>query len=100
MGGSDKNLDFNDLFKDISKYIKVLVLIRSAGINRIMPGLKKIKSLVIYQEKNFKKIVLKARSLAKTGDIILFSPAFASFGMFNNEYDRGDKFMKIVKSLK
>ncbi len=100
MGGSDKNLDFNDLFKDISKYIRVLVLIRSAGINRIMPGLKKIKSLVIYQEKNFKKIVLKARSLAKTGDIILFSPAFASFGMFNNEYDRGDKFMKIVKSLK
>ena len=35
------------------------------------------------------------------GEIILYSPAFSSFGKyFKNEYDRGDKFMKIVKSLK
>ena len=33
-------------------------------------------------------------------DRVLFSPAFASFGMFNNEYERNDLFMKIIKKLK
>jgi UDP-N-acetylmuramoylalanine--D-glutamate ligase len=37
---------------------------------------------------------------AKKGDIVLFSPAFASFGMFQNEYERNDQFVKIIKSLK
>ena len=40
-----------------------------------------------------------ALGLASRGDTILFSPAFASFGMFENEYDRGDQFIKIVKKL-
>jgi UDP-N-acetylmuramoylalanine--D-glutamate ligase len=44
--------------------------------------------------------VKKSLGLASRGDIILFSPAFTSFGMFNNEYDRGEKFMKVIKSLK
>lgn len=36
---------------------------------------------------------------AEAGDAILFSPAFASFGMFKNEYDRGDQFIALVNSL-
>ncbi len=100
MGGSDKNLDFKDLFKDIGKYIKALVLIPGNGTSRILPSLKKIKSVKLYEEADLKSVVAKAYSLAKKGDIILFSPAFTSFGMFNNEYDRGDKFMEIVKKLK
>ena len=43
--------------------------------------------------------VQAARSAAAPSDIILFSPGFASFGMFQNEYDRGDKFNKLVNSL-
>ena len=41
-----------------------------------------------------------AASIAKTGDIVLFSPGAASFGMFLHEFDRGEKFVKAVKSLK
>jgi UDP-N-acetylmuramoylalanine--D-glutamate ligase len=44
--------------------------------------------------------VEKALSLCQKGDILLFSPAFASFGMFTNEFDRGDKFIKLVDKLK
>ena len=44
--------------------------------------------------------VKKALEFAEKGDVILFSPAFASFGLFKNEYDRNDQFMDIVKKLK
>jgi len=37
---------------------------------------------------------------AKANDLILFSPAAASFGMFKNEFDRGDQFNKIVRNIK
>jgi UDP-N-acetylmuramoylalanine--D-glutamate ligase len=50
--------------------------------------------------KNLKEAVNVALGEAKTGDIILFSPAFSSFAQFNNEYERGDLFMKIIKKLK
>jgi len=45
--------------------------------------------------------VKRAFSVSKKGEILLYSPAFSSFGKyFSNEYDRGDQFMKIVKELK
>lgn len=100
VGGSDKNLELKRLVKDIEKYAKMVFLIPGNGTNRITPLIHKIKNLPIYKGKDLKEIVLKAYSLAEKGDIILFSPAFTSFGMFNNEYDRGDKFMKIVETLK
>jgi UDP-N-acetylmuramoylalanine--D-glutamate ligase len=38
--------------------------------------------------------------VVKKGDVLVLSPGFASFGMFINEFDRGDKFVKLIKSLK
>ena len=35
---------------------------------------------------------------ASAGDVLLFSPGFASFGMFVNEYDRNDLFVKLIQS--
>jgi UDP-N-acetylmuramoylalanine--D-glutamate ligase len=49
---------------------------------------------------NLKHGVDAARSAANEGDIILFTPAFASFGMFQNEYDRGEKFNQAVNDLR
>ncbi len=100
LGGSDKNLDFKNLLKDIKKYAKAVVLIPGNGTDRILPDLKKLKDVPVYEEKDLKAVVLQARSLSQKGDILLLSPGFTSFGMFNNEYDRGDKFMNIVKDLK
>ncbi len=99
MGGSDKNLDFDNLYKDIKKYAKALVLIPGNGTDRVMLNLKNT-GVPIHEAKDLKSVVVSAMKLATPGDVILFSPAFTSFGMFNNEYDRGDKFMKIVKTLK
>jgi UDP-N-acetylmuramoylalanine-D-glutamate ligase len=38
--------------------------------------------------------VFSAKENSIIGDIILFTPAFASFGMFQNEYDRGESIIK------
>jgi UDP-N-acetylmuramoylalanine--D-glutamate ligase len=40
--------------------------------------------------------VREAVASAEPRDVILFSPAFASFGMFKNEYDRNDQFVRIA----
>ncbi len=92
-GGTDKNLDLKDLVKDVKKYAKEVVLLPGNGTDRLK---KLLSSVKFYEEDTLTKVVDKAFSLAKEGDIILFSPGFTSFGMFSNEYDRGDKFMEIV----
>ena len=98
MGGADKNLELKRLIENINKYVKALILIPGNGTDRLLSGIKlKIEN---YKVKNLDEAVRKSMNLASQKDIILFSPAFTSFGMFDNEYDRGDQFMKIVKTLK
>ena len=95
-GGSDKKLDLTNLVKTINKYCKAVIMIPGTGTSVLLKNYKiKIPNKV---GKNLKDIMKKTIKYAKKGDTILFSPAFASFGMFNNEYERGDLFMKIIKS--
>ena len=94
MGGADKNLDMSALIKEIPKYCKKVVLLAGTGTDKLdgkVPG-KIVKSL--------KEAVFEALEGSQKGDILVLSPGFASFGMFKNEYDRGDKFVKIIKNLK
>ena len=97
-GGADKKLDLAPFVKVVNKYCKAVSLIPGTGTEILLKDYKlKIRSKV---GKNLDDVVQKAIKYAKRGDIILFSPAFASFGMFNNEYERNDLFMKIIKKLK
>lgn len=97
-GGANKNLQLNNFVKVINKYCKSLVFIPGTGTEELIKNYK----LIIPNEigKDLKDVVDRALIQSKKGDIILFSPAFASFGMFNNEYERNDLFMKIIKKLK
>jgi UDP-N-acetylmuramoylalanine--D-glutamate ligase len=97
-GGSDKNLDLTSFVKIINKYCKAVVMIPGTGTEKLIKNHKFHVSNEV--GKNLKDVILKAVKYAQKGDIILFSPAFASFGMFKNEYDRGDQFLKIIKTLK
>lgn len=96
MGGADKNLDMSKLVKALPKYCKSVILLPSNGTDKII---KKIKIIKPKQVTNLKQSLAEALNSSKRGDCILFSPAFASFNMFRNEYDRGDKFIKLLKSL-
>jgi UDP-N-acetylmuramoylalanine--D-glutamate ligase len=95
LGGSDKDLELEELVNNIHKFTKSVVLIPGPGTNRIKPML----AGDVKEGKDLAEVVEIALSKATPGDTILFSPGFTSFGMFNNEYDRGDKFMEIIKKL-
>jgi len=99
-GGTDKikELDLTPFANLINKYCKAVVFLNGTGTERLI---KNYKIEIPHEASdNLKEIVKKAISLTKRGGTVLFSPAFASFGLFNNEYDRNDQFMKLIKGLK
>jgi len=94
MGGMDKKLDTKKLNALLSKKTKQVILIPGSGARKITN-----KKINLHKTANLKTAIQKALREATAGDIILFSPAFTSFNLFKNEYDRGEQFMKIVKNL-
>ncbi len=94
MGGSDKGLNMSALIDEIPNYCKQVLLLPGSGTTKIKDGLPDAIPAV-----DLKDAVLKAKGLVVEGDIVLFSPAFASFGLFKNEYDRGEQFNKILTEL-
>lgn len=104
LGGSSKNSNFTELAKLISKdpSIKALIVIGEEA-KTIKKALKKegeFTSKIIEGLKDMDSIVKIASNLSSPGDIVLFSPACASFDMFKNYKDRGEQFIKEVKKLK
>jgi UDP-N-acetylmuramoylalanine--D-glutamate ligase len=57
------------------------------------------KEIVAGRFDNLEKAFDQARALAREGEIVLLSPGCASFGMFANEFERGDRFKQIVNRL-
>jgi len=100
-GGTDKNLDFKNLARSIKNHTKGVVLLSGTATEKINQALRESgysSPLVI--SKNMKEAVGSAKDMAEKGDIVLFSPASTSFGMFKNEYDRGEHFEKEIFALK
>ncbi len=96
-GGTTKGIALGNVPKLISKYAAEVVLLPGTGTDELSSVLR---SGTYTQVKSLKDAVKQALTRATKGSIILFSPGFASFGMFKNEYDRGDQFEKIIKGLK
>jgi len=94
MGGSDKNLDMDALIAKLPE-VKKIVMLAGSGTELIKSHLP--ENTIIYD--SIAAAVAAAMESAEVGDTVLFSPAFTSFGMFKNEFDRGDQFNAIVKAL-
>ena len=103
-GGYDKNLDYTPLAKPIIDKVRTLILIgQTAGkiYDVVKEELEKEhKNLDIYMCETLEETIPIARKNAKSGDIVLFSPASASFDMFKNFADRGNQFKDLVRTLK
>ena len=101
LGGSDKGLDMMELVEEIPKYCKAVVLLPGTGTDKISSKFQvpSSKQLSITKVQKLEEAIRRAIKISERGDTILFSPAFASFGQFVNEYDRGEQFNEIVKKL-
>ncbi len=100
-GGADKKLDYKKLGQEIKKYCKAVILFKGEASKKIARQLSVVsrKLLVLKDALTMKGAVKNAVELAKKGDIILLSPSAASFGLFQNEFDRGEQFVKKIKKL-
>jgi len=99
-GGADKNLDMTELAGEILKKTKAVVFLKGAATDKIIFAMKELgneKEFVIAN--SMAEAIDEARKLASAGEVILLSPGSASFGLFKNEFDRGDKFKEVVNSL-
>lgn len=103
-GGTDKNLEFNNLAGKIKKHVKQgnLFLLGGSATNKLISELNKIK---YFNKKSGTRIFSDLRgildNIKKRGrdGVVVFSPASASFEKFKNEFDRGDKFNKLVRLI-
>jgi UDP-N-acetylmuramoylalanine--D-glutamate ligase len=98
-GGADKKLKFVDFAVAIRKYTKAVILFKGTATPRLKKELLKLNYWASAEAKSMSEAVSYANKLAKAGDIVLLSPGCASFGLFINEFDRGEQFKKIIKTL-
>ena len=100
-GGYDKNLDYTPIARPILDKVKTLILFGNTK-NKIydaVVGLKSDEDIKIYVCESLDEVVNKAYEVASEGQVVLFSPASASFDMFKNFADRGIKFKNLVNKL-
>ncbi len=95
-GGKDKGSDFTKLNDLIREHVKALVLIGKAAdkMEAAWQGLSPI-----HKPQDFPQAVQLARQLAQKGEVVLLSPACASFDMFRDYEDRGRQFKQLVHQL-
>ena len=100
VGGSDKRLDYTELFdtiKNSSKITRTVITGQSADgmlSSAIKVGLDKVSVV-----KGFDEAVKTAYMLCGKGEAVLLSPATASFDEFKDFEERGERFVKVAKSL-
>lgn len=100
-GGYDKKIPFDDFGKVVNDRVKKLVLVgvTSEKIETAVKNAENYEGLPIYRCSQFQEAVETARDLAENGDIVLLSPACASFDLFKNFEVRGNTFKEIVKGF-
>ena len=95
-GGQGKDADFSPLRESVKRYVKEVILIGEDA-----PILEKaLKGYTVIKYANsMNEAVNQAATVARAGDIVLFSPACASYDMFLNYEHRGDVFINTVEAL-
>ena len=102
-GGYDKNLDYEPLAKPVLDKVSTLILIGQTA-EKIFDAVKneadkQNKKIDIYMCNSLEQTIDIAKKTSKKGDVVLFSPASASFDMFKNFADRGEKFKNLVNNI-
>ena len=101
-GGSDKGLDYKETGEVIAKKVGTLILTGPTAQKieeATKQALSEEKSIEIIHTNNLEESVKVAKEKARSGDIVLLSPASASFDAFKNFEERGNYFKTLVNNL-
>jgi UDP-N-acetylmuramoylalanine--D-glutamate ligase len=96
-GGQNKGLLYEELIKVIKEKVNTLIMLPGTASDILKNGLK--DHTEIHDASSMQEAVQIANRLATAGDVVILSPAAASFNLFKNEFDRGNQFVKAVKDL-
>lgn len=94
-GGAAKGIDVADFAQTISETCGYVALLAGTGTDTLRP---RLPDAPVFDA--LAPAVDAAFAHASPGDVLLFSPGFASFGLFTNEYDRNDQFLALVEKRK
>ena len=97
-GGYDKDSEYEELIQAFDGKVKLLVLV-GATKEKIAEAAERVGFVSYVMADSFEEAVEKCIEAAEPGDAVLLSPACASWGMFKNYEERGDKFKELVNCL-
>jgi UDP-N-acetylmuramoylalanine--D-glutamate ligase len=98
-GGADKGLDPSPLAEAAARHQATVYLFAGTATPALESALRNRGLAPRGPFAGMTEAVAAARREATPGDIILLSPGCASFGLFRDEFDRGDRFRETVRSL-
>ncbi len=104
-GGNTKHLPLEEWPATIIQRCRDVILLAGSGTDELLPALREeadkqgVSMPVRGVYDNFAQAMDAALACTHPGDVLLFSPGFTSFGMFLNEFDRGDRFVAYVRAL-
>ncbi len=99
-GGASKRVPFGELAEEVCRRAKAVVLLEGTATPDLQTEInKRCPRLETSVHGDLQSAVKTASSLAEPGDTVLLSPACASFGMFDNEFQRGERFREAVRGL-
>lgn len=98
VGGQDKGNDYEPLLPFVKEKVKAIVAMGVDNSKIIDVFVEMIDDII--ETGSAKEAVETAKELAESGDVVLLSPACASFDLFKNYEDRGNQFREEVMKLK
>lgn len=102
LGGSDKGADYEELAQEIARQQMRAVIVNGANASEIIEILHKNEAscrVVQLKMVSMPTVVEAAANQAQPGDVVILSPAAASFDMFKSYNDRGEQFVAAVDNL-
>jgi len=96
-GGRDKGNDYSAIAELVEEKVRGLIAIGESA-DRVVGDLGGLVDVCV-QAESMEDAVVKAWGIAQSGDVVLLSPACASFDMFTNYEARGDAFREAVGKL-
>ena len=96
-GGKDKGFEFGGVADLVARKCRCAVLLGDMAARIEQLWSRKLPCVNV--GRSLERAVQTARSQARSGDIVLFSPGTSSFDMFRNYADRGNQFRQLVQSL-